>query len=144
MNERRKMSCRWFVVAACLVAVTVACTARAADKPSEEEIQKMAEAMPEKATVKPAKPRKLLIFCLSQGFRHSAIPYGAKAIEMMGEKTGAYTSLISDDMAMFTPLNGYGVTQLFHRVIKSNDRYVRILTDAMGKIEGGGAWAAGT
>lgn len=72
-------------------------------QPSADEIQKMADAMPEKATVKPAKARKILIFCRCEGFKHSSIPFAAKALEMMGEKTGAYTSVISDDMAVFTP-----------------------------------------
>lgn len=70
---------------------------------SENEIAKIKAALPEKATAVPVKPRKLLVFWKCEGFFHSAIPYGAKAIELMGEKTGAYTTVVSDDMAMFDP-----------------------------------------
>jgi type 1 glutamine amidotransferase len=78
----------------------------AADKtkgPSPEEIERIKAALPEKSAVQPGGPRKLLIFNLTQGFRHSAIPFGSKAMELMGEKTGAYTSVVSEDMAMFEP-----------------------------------------
>ena len=69
----------------------------------EKEIEQMKAALPEKATVPVAKPKKLLVFNKCEGFVHSAIPYGAKAIELMGEKTGAYTTVVSDDMGLFEP-----------------------------------------
>jgi len=71
---------------------------------SETEIAQLEEVLPEKATVKPRQPRKLLIFWRCEGFFHEdAIVWSNKALEMIGEKTGAYTSVISDDMAMFEP-----------------------------------------
>ncbi|MBT3198900.1 MAG: DUF1080 domain-containing protein [Phycisphaerales bacterium] len=78
-------------------------TAEAAKGPSEAEIAKVKAALPTKAPAKPLKARKLLIFNLCQGFRHGAIPITSKAIELMGEKTGAYTAVASSDMAMFAP-----------------------------------------
>ena len=66
-------------------------------KPSQEEIVKMEEAMPNKPIVEPNKPRKLLIFNLCQGFRHSSIPYWDKALEIMAQKTGAFTAVFSND-----------------------------------------------
>ena len=91
------------------LAVVVLCgafgVAEAAKKkakgPSAAEIAKVTAALPAKAPAKPAKARKLLVFNLCQGFRHGSIQITAKAIELMGEKTGAYTTVISDDMAMF-------------------------------------------
>jgi len=68
---------------------------------SEEEIKKMEEAMPTKAVVEPAKPRKLLVFNLCQGFRHSSIPYWDKALEIMGKKTGAFSVEFSSDLNVF-------------------------------------------
>ncbi|KPL23054.1 MAG: hypothetical protein AMJ75_06890, partial [Phycisphaerae bacterium SM1_79] len=68
---------------------------------SEEEIKKMEEAMPTKAVVEPAKPRKLLVFNLCQGFRHSSIPYWDKALEIMGNKTGAFSVEFSSDLNVF-------------------------------------------
>jgi type 1 glutamine amidotransferase len=72
---------------------------------SEEEIKKMEEAMPTKAVVEPAKPRKLLVIDLVNGFYHTSIPYWNKALEMMGEKTGAFSVTISDDVNMFSAEN---------------------------------------
>ncbi len=108
MNYRTRRNYRRLFSAALCAAALIAvahCPARAAAPkvPSEEEVQKITAALPQKATVRPAQPRKLLIFCRTEGFRHSSIPYGAKALELMGQKTGAYTSVISDDMAMFAP-----------------------------------------
>ena len=72
---------------------------------SEEEIKKMEEAMPTKAVVEPAKPRKLLVIDLVNGFYHTSIPYWNKALEMMGEKTGAFSVTISEDVNMFSAEN---------------------------------------
>jgi type 1 glutamine amidotransferase len=69
--------------------------------PSQEEIAKMEEAMPNKAVVEPAKPRKLLVFNLCQGYRHSSIPYWDKALQIMAQKTGAFSIVISSDMDVF-------------------------------------------
>ena len=77
---------------------------RAADakpSPTSEEIKKITEAMPEKAAVKPQKPRKLLVFTLTRGFPHSSVPVAAKAFEIMGQKTGAFETVVSSDIGMF-------------------------------------------
>ena len=82
--------------------VTSACAQRKPPELSDEEIQKIKDAAPEAATAKPAKPRKILIFWRCEGFFHGAgIASGNKAFEVMGEKTGAYTTVTSDDMSMF-------------------------------------------
>jgi len=67
-----------------------------------EELARMQGAMPHDAA-KPAKPRKLLVFYLTEGFVHASIPYGNEAIKELGEKTGAYTADFSEDMSVFTP-----------------------------------------
>jgi type 1 glutamine amidotransferase len=79
--------------------------ARTADhpQPTDEELRKLASAGPAKATATPKQPRKLLVFTLCKGYYHVSIPYGAKAIQFMGQKTGAFTATISDDIAMFEP-----------------------------------------
>jgi len=69
----------------------------------EGEIQKITEAAPDSATAKPAKSRKLLVFWLCEGFFHGSIGHGNAALEIMGKKTGAYDTVISDDKAVFTP-----------------------------------------
>lgn len=89
-----------FVLSFC-IAIAVATGAVNAQKP--EEVANVEKAIPAKARVEPAKPRKLLVFTLCKGFVHSSIPIGTHAIVRMGEKTGAYTAVHSEDPAMFAP-----------------------------------------
>lgn len=70
---------------------------------AETEIASVETALPEKATAEPANPRRVLIFYRTEGFVHSSIPTGRLALQRLGEKTGAYASVASDDMAMFAP-----------------------------------------
>jgi len=67
----------------------------------EADIKKLTDAAPKKATAKPLKPRKVLVFYLCQGYYHGSIPVGVKCIEIMGQKTGAYETVISQDMSIF-------------------------------------------
>jgi len=60
-------------------------------------------ALPAKATAVPKHPRKVLLFWRTEGFVHASIPYGVEALKQLGQKTGAYTSVSSADMAMFDP-----------------------------------------
>ncbi len=66
-------------------------------------LQKIHDAMPTKPQVAPAQARKVLIYTRANGFVHSSIPYGAEALRILGEKTGAYTATISDDPVSFEP-----------------------------------------
>ena len=68
-------------------------------------VDKITKAAPEKATAKPAAKRKLLAFTRSVAFRHDSIPVCAKMLEIMGNKTGAWETTISDDLDMFEPEN---------------------------------------
>jgi type 1 glutamine amidotransferase len=74
-------------------------------KPSQEEIVKIQEAMPNKAVAEPNKPRKLLVFDLCQGFKHTSIPYWDKALEIMSQKTGSFSVVFSNDMNIFKAEN---------------------------------------
>ena len=66
-------------------------------------LDKIMQALPEKAPAQPKQARKLLIYSKTGGFRHSSIPVGVKSITMMGDKTGAYTALATEDESMFEP-----------------------------------------
>jgi len=69
-----------------------------------EEIQKIENAVPEKPTVRPAKPRKILVFWRCEGFFHTSIPVVNEALKIMGQKTGAYeVAVCTDDYSIFTP-----------------------------------------
>ena len=65
--------------------------------------ENIAKALPEKAFVKPLKPRKVLIFSKTAGFRHASIPTGKLALTELGKKTGAFETVVSDDLANFEP-----------------------------------------
>ena len=69
----------------------------------QDVVDKIAAALPEKAPARPAKPRKVLLFSKTNGFRHGSISVGVKALTMLGEKTGAFTAIHSEDESMFAP-----------------------------------------
>jgi len=91
--------------AALLAAATLSCPAAVRADVSADELKKIEDALPSRARATPAKPRKILVFDLTEGFQHDSIPVGDKAFELMGEKTGAYTTTVSHDMGVFTPEN---------------------------------------
>jgi len=80
-----------------------ACLPAQDPQPSAAEIAKMQAAAPEKARVAPIRPRKLLVFSRSWGYKHTARPFGAKAIEVLGQKTGAFEAVLTEDDALFEP-----------------------------------------
>ncbi|MGD0896663.1 MAG: ThuA domain-containing protein [Thermoguttaceae bacterium] len=63
--------------------------------------QKMAAACP-KVFVKPARPRKLLVF---RRYGHAYGHYISKALEIMGRQTGAFEAVVRDDVEAFEPQN---------------------------------------
>jgi len=71
--------------------------------PTSDEIAKITAAAPTKPRAVPAKPRTLLVFSRSWGYKHTAIPYGKKALEILGKKTGAFEAVFADDDSMFEP-----------------------------------------
>ena len=73
------------------------------EKPPAGAMEKIAAALPEKAWAKPQKARKMLVFSVTKGYRHASIPTGKVALTEMGKKTGAYETVISDDLANFEP-----------------------------------------
>ena len=81
-----------------------------------EEMIKVAAAMPDKAPAQPKKARKLLVYCHCKGFVHDSIGLGAKTFELMGQKTGAFETVITDDPEAFTPEN----LQKFDAVMMNN------------------------
>ncbi|MHC4397121.1 MAG: ThuA domain-containing protein [Planctomycetota bacterium] len=72
---------------------------------SSQELQKIQAAAPTKAPAVAKQPRKMLVFTLCKGFVHSSIPYVTKALEIMGQRTGVFEIVQSDDMSIFKPEN---------------------------------------
>lgn len=99
----------WYVVvffctAALLAAVPTTASAQRKLKPlTEEQIAKIRKALPEKPTLRPTEPRKVLIFWRCGGFFHGSIRVGNVALKMLGDETGAYESVVTDDPSMFNP-----------------------------------------
>lgn len=60
-------------------------------------------ALPVGTIVPVAEPRRILIMSATSGFRHKSIPTGQTALVRIGESTGAYTAVVSDDPVNFDP-----------------------------------------
>jgi len=51
---------------------------------------------------RPAKPRTVLIYSRTTGFRHQSIPFGIYALTELGKRTGAYKVVATEDPAVFS------------------------------------------
>jgi len=69
------------------------------------DVEKITKAVPEKAPATPKQPRKVLVFWLCEGFPHACIPWGNKMLEIMAEKTGAFSVTLSTNKADFSAGN---------------------------------------
>jgi type 1 glutamine amidotransferase len=72
---------------------------------SEEDKGKILAAAPAEAPVKPKSDRKILVFTLTKGFRHSSIPHGVVAMDALGRKSGGFSIEHSEDPAVFAADN---------------------------------------
>lgn len=59
------------------------------------------ERAPEKPQVAPKQKRTALVFSLMTGFKHWCTPHTTEMIRILGEKSGAYDVVISDDISNF-------------------------------------------
>lgn len=50
----------------------------------------------------PAKARTVLVYSRTKGFRHQSIPYGIHALTKLGEQTGAFRVVATEDPDVFT------------------------------------------
>jgi putative membrane-bound dehydrogenase-like protein len=69
----------------------------------QSELDKISAALPEKAQVAPSKPRRLLVFYRTDNYPHASIPHWNKCIELLGEKTGAFTVVLSQSYGDLMP-----------------------------------------
>jgi type 1 glutamine amidotransferase len=107
LNIRRLAPCRG--VAGLLLSILLL-AASAFGQLTKEEEARIDEVIPAKAAAAPLKPRRLLVINLhvrdGQIIKgHSSIPYGNYAIQQMGEQTGAWETLFSDDISVFKAEN---------------------------------------
>ncbi len=78
-------------------------TVQDAAQVADEARERVQAALPERALVTPEKPRRLLLFSATRGYRHGSIPVGVEAIRQLGRKTGAFEAVHSEDIGMFEP-----------------------------------------
>jgi len=71
------------------------------EQPPAGAAAKIEEALPAEAYAKPEKPRKVLVFSVTNGFRHASIVTGKLALTEMGKTTGAFEAVVSDSLDNF-------------------------------------------
>jgi len=91
------------LILALTLTLTTAQAAEKAFKLTPEWSAKIEKIAPEKPTVKPAEPRKALLFSKMTGYQHWVTPHTAEVVKILGKKTGAFEVVASDDVAMFEP-----------------------------------------
>jgi len=123
MIERLKAVCVASLL--CVVLAAGPLVAQEFKYPTAAEIQKMEAAMPAEAVVKPAQPRRLLVIDRCEGFKHSSVPFWDKALQIMGEKTGAFSVVITDDLNMLKP----DVLGQFDAVCFNNTTHLKLSPD---------------
>ncbi len=103
-NMRRRIA--WVVlVGVAAFASATAGAARGGRQPSKADIEKVTEAAPNRPTVRPAKQRKLLVYGACRAFRHKSIPLASRTMEILGEKSGAFQAVVTDDPSAFEAEN---------------------------------------
>jgi len=77
---------------------------RALPQLADADLAHLQQSIPAKATAKPAQPRRLLIYNFTRSPIHDeGIAWATRALELMAEKTGAFTTTMSFDASVFTP-----------------------------------------
>jgi len=98
----------WMGSALCILGLITSTYAQQ-NQAKPEDLAKVQAALPTEAPAKPAKARKVLIYGgtgtggpTKKGFVHKSIPLGCETIKLLGQKTGAFDSVISYDASIFT------------------------------------------
>ena len=73
--------------------------------PRVTDLLQMMSALPESAPATPKQPRTVLVLAKAAGFVHSSIPLAARTIEALGQKTGAWKTVITYNAADITEEN---------------------------------------
>ena len=136
----------WFAAACALIALaSVAMAAEPAKSPEGIPIhqeKKIRDAAPARPRVAPKKPRRVLLWStpshLMEKDPHKGycVPYGLCAMRVLGEKTGAYQPVISEDLGLFLPEN----IKQFDAIVLNNacERWITPSDAAMEKLKAHG------
>ncbi|MBN2138944.1 MAG: ThuA domain-containing protein [Sedimentisphaerales bacterium] len=102
------MSSRHFITAVAAAAILAPLHISHAQL-SEQQKRLIDSAVPEKATVTPKQPRRVLIwntpFMEQSPHKGYTIPQAEYAMRLLGKRTGAFEPVVSDDVAMYLPEN---------------------------------------
>jgi len=102
------MFVRSFLKVVCVALLLEVCAA-AVGQVTEQQAERIKASVPDKARVKPKKPRRVLIwntpFMDKSPHKGYSIPQAEYAMKLLGEKTGAFEPVVSDDVAMYLPEN---------------------------------------
>jgi len=63
------------------------------------DLMQMMAALPDTSPAQPKQPRKVLVLAKAAGYVHSSIPLATRTIEALGQKTGAWTTVITYNAA---------------------------------------------
>lgn len=66
------------------------------------DLVQMMAALPDTSPATPKQPRRVLVLARAVGFVHSSIPLAARTIEALGQRTGAWDTVITYDAADIT------------------------------------------
>ena len=69
------------------------------------DLVQMMAALPDTAPATPKQPRRVLVLGRAAGFVHASIPLTARTIEALGQRTNAWTTVISYDLRDITAAN---------------------------------------
>jgi type 1 glutamine amidotransferase len=86
---------------------------------------------PEKPTVIPETVPRILVFNLSTGFQHWAVPHTAAMMEVLADKTGAFVMDQTSDIGAFEDLSGYDAVLLNNNCSEGERR--DLFWDELGK-----------
>ncbi len=118
----------------------VVCVPQAIGQVPSHQADQIRRAAPDKPRVAPKAPRTVLIWNTPPAFmpkdphKGYCIPYGELAMKTLGEKTGAFKPVVSDDIAVFLP---HSLRQ-FDAIIMNNssNAWIRPTPDDLPKFKG--------
>lgn len=121
-----------------LLALITVCTSTAHAQLTAQQAKRIEAAVPAQARVKPQESRRVLIwntpFMEKSPHKGYCIPQGEYAMKLLGERTGAFTPVVSDDVAMFLPENLRTIDAIIMN--NSNGPWIRPREADMVKIQG--------
>jgi len=131
------MSGRLFYIAVLGMIAFLILSAIANAQVNKEQMEKIQAAVPQKSRVTPEKHRRVLIWNtpLMEKSPHKGytIPQAEYAFKLLGDKTGAYEPIVSDDLTMYLPQN----LKQFDAIIMNNScgRWIQPTDESMARLK---------